>query len=482
LLLAAPLAGTRRQRWSLAIIVSAFVFCVTVAMRAQVLASQDLYLHISVGRWILANHSIPDHGIFSASMPDAPWVAHEWLASVGLAFLYDHLGWGGVVAAIALLLAIAIGVLTWNIAGTLGPVGALFAALLAWGLCINHLVARPHVAAMPLFVIWIAAHVRARNVNRIPSFYVVPLMALWANLHGSFMLGLGFTLLFAAEAIFESDTIDDARAAAMRWGGFLAASILAAVATPHGLTGLLFPIQLVNAHGALDSVLEWQPSTTVNSAPLFLWCALLLFLALSHGVKMPLCRLIMLMLLLYMAFAHRRHVELLGLAAPLLLQFTIADTLSRSSPSIMSRWGPFARPAAGLLTAVAVLVAGLFGIAGCAYVVRGPDEFTPATALAAVQARGIDGPVLNSQNFGGYFIFRNYPPFIDGRVDMYGDAFMLRYAALSELASLLEQYRIAWTIFEPDDARIVLLDKLPGWTRQYADDTAVVHVRTPSSH
>jgi len=78
------LAGTRRQRWSLAIIASAFVFCVTVAMKAQVLASQDLYLHISIGRWILANHSIPDHGIFSASMPDAPWVAHEWLASVGL--------------------------------------------------------------------------------------------------------------------------------------------------------------------------------------------------------------------------------------------------------------------------------------------------------------------------------------------------------------------------------------------------------------
>jgi len=42
---------------------------------AGVLASQDLYLHIAVGRWILANHSIPDHGIFSASMPDAPWVA-----------------------------------------------------------------------------------------------------------------------------------------------------------------------------------------------------------------------------------------------------------------------------------------------------------------------------------------------------------------------------------------------------------------------
>jgi hypothetical protein len=134
------------------------------------------------------------------------------------------------------------------------------------------------------------------------------------------------------------------------------------------------------------------------------------------------------------------------------------------------------------LAVVAVFVAGVFGVAGCAHAVRGPDEFTPAAALAAVEARGIGGPVLNAQNFGGYFIFRNYPPFIDGRVDMYGDKFMLRYAALSELTALLEQYRIAWTIFEPDDPRTVIMDRLPGWTRLHADDIAVVHVRTTLSH
>jgi hypothetical protein len=467
----------------LAIIVGAFVFCVTVAMRAQVIASQDLYLHISIGRWILANREVPDHGIFSGSMPDVPWVAHEWLAAAGLAFLYDHLGWGGVVAAIALLLAIAIGALTLSCARALGPLGALFAALLAWGLCINHLVARPHVAAMPLVVIWLAAHVRGRSEDGIPSFYLVPLMTLWANLHGSFMFGVCFTVLFAAEAVFESDTADRALSVGLRWSAFLAASILAAMVTPNGPAGLLFPIQLVNAHGALDSVLEWQPSTIVNSAPLFLWGALLLFLALWRGVRLPLSRLIMLMLLLYMALAHRRHIELLGLAAPLLLQSTIADALSRSPLAISSQFALSARPAvAPFLAVFAVVVASVFAIANCTHLVRGPDEFTPAAALAAVEARGIDGSVLNAQDFGGYFIFRGYPPFVDGRVDMYGDKFMLRYSALNEFKTLLEQHHIAWTIFEPDDPRVIILDELAGWTRLYADNMAVVHVRTASPH
>ena len=58
---------------------------------------------------------------------------------------------------------------------------------------------------------------------------------------------------------------------------------------------------------------------------------------------------------------------------------------------------------------------------------------------------------------------------------------MLRYAALSELTKLLEEYRIAWTIFEPDEPRVVVMDGLPGWTRLFADDKAVVHVRAALS-
>jgi hypothetical protein len=36
--------------------------------------------------------------------------------------------------------------------------------------------------------------------------------------------------------------------------------------------------------------------------------------------------------------------------------------------------------------------------------------------------------VLNTYGFGGYLIFSGVRPFIDGRSDMYGDAFFMRYA------------------------------------------------------
>ncbi len=467
-----------QPRWALAVGVGALVFCVTIAMRARVLATQDLYLHIAIGRWIPANRLIPDHDIFSASMPGVPWVAHEWLASVGLALLHDHLGWGGVLVVAALLVAVAIGALTLETAPRLGPIGALCAAGLAWGLCIGHLLARPHIASLPLVVIWIAAHVRARRNNAVPPIYLAALMTLWANLHGSFLFGLAFTVLFAAEAVFESETIDRALDAGLRWSGFLGAGVLAALITPQGFTGLLFPIRLLNMGAALDTVGEWQASSLSNNASLIVWCLLLLFLALWHGVRLPLCRLIMFMLLLYMAFAHARYSELLGLAAPLLLLDAIADILHRSAPSVALQWGVLAHPAARLAAAgAAFFAAGIAAFAGCRDTSRGPDRFTPAAALAVIGAHGINGPVLNAYNFGGYLIFRGYAPFVDGRLDMYGNQFMSRYQSLGQLTDLLKNYNIAWTIFEPGNPRTVVMDNLSGWSRFYADDTAVVHLR-----
>jgi hypothetical protein len=345
-------------------------------------------------------------------------------------------------------------------------------------LCINHLVARPHVASLPLLVIWLIALVRARSNNAAPPLYLALLMTLWANLHGGFLFGLALAVLFTAEAVFEAATMSEARAAGRRWGAFLGASVLAALITPYGLTGLLFPIQLVSMGPALDNITEWQPSNVVNNPPLLLWLFLFLFVSLLQGLRLPICRLIMLMLLLYMALAHRRHTELLGLAAPLLIQHAIAERLSQTAPTFPSNWFFLARPAVNAaLAGAAVTIVGLVTLLLCVDLRRGPDIYTPAAALAAIEAQGIRGPVLNAQGFGGYLIFRGYAPFIDGRVDLYGDAFMSRYSALDQLPALLEQYHIAWTIFDPANPRTVLLDHLSGWSRLYTDSTTVVHIR-----
>jgi hypothetical protein len=111
------------------------------------------------------------------------------------------------------------------------------------------------------------------------------------------------------------------------------------------------------------------------------------------------------------------------------------------------------------------------------------DVAMPAAALAAVQAAHVTGPVLNDYGFGGYLTFAGIPPFIDGRAELYGDEFIKRYVQAmllesDELPKLLDQYGVGWTLIAPERPAVLLLDHLPAWRRLYADDVAVVHVRT----
>jgi hypothetical protein len=95
---------------------------------------------------------------------------------------------------------------------------------------------------------------------------------------------------------------------------------------------------------------------------------------------------------------------------------------------------------------------------------------------------GLHGAVLNSECFGGYLIFSGIPTFIDGRIELYGDAFLSRYLAAERgdedaLTALLEQYGVAWTLFPPEGGAAERLDHLRGWRRVYSDGYAVIHSR-----
>jgi hypothetical protein len=112
-----------------------------------------------------------------------------------------------------------------------------------------------------------------------------------------------------------------------------------------------------------------------------------------------------------------------------------------------------------------------------------PDpKNTPSAAIAQANiARA--GPVLNDYGFGGYLIYSGIAPFIDGRAEVYGKDFILRYNRalalqnLPDFLRLIEEYRINVTLLSPATPAVALLDRLPGWQRVYADNIAVVHRR-----
>jgi hypothetical protein len=167
----------------------------------------------------------------------------------------------------------------------------------------------------------------------------------------------------------------------------------------------------------------------------------------------------------------------LAMVAPLLLAAPLGQALAPAGPAPERRK---ASMAAAL--ALAFAAAALVGLRASWPLTRADGPMTPAAALDHVPPALREHPVFNTYGLGGYLIFRGVKPFVDGRNDMYGDAFMARYLRIeggdeAALAEVVAQDRIDWSLTAPGEPVTAALDQLPGWRRIYADRYAVVHVR-----
>ena len=436
------------------------------ALAPGLLNDGDTYWHIRAGEWMLTHGAVLRADPFSYTVAGAPWHTQEWLAEVLLALGW-RAGWSGVHLLVAVAAALAAGVVGYFVRRRLDLVPALLVTAL--GLCCvtGSLLARPHIFSLPLLALWTAGMVAAREKDAAPSWWLIPLMPLWANLHGSFAFGLALAGALMVEAVMESSRREKTATA---WGLFLVAAIASALLTPFGIAGLLFPFKLSAMEG-LAHIGEWQASDFSQASPFAVALLAALFVFGSGKVKVPAFRLLLLVGLVWLALTHGRHQMLLGIVAPLLL----APSLARAWPAKDESGKPWlAVLAATGFAAVATVCAAL-------PIVRGDDPVTPAAALAHVPRFVRETPVLNEYGFGGYLIWNGVKPFIDSRADLYGDIFLQNYAAITEpdkdaLASTLTYYHMRWTLFSAQSPVVKLLDATPGWHRFYADKLAVVHV------
>ena len=473
-------AHEQARFWLVPVLVGLGAYAVAIGAARNLLNDGDTLSHIAIGRWIIEHRALPFNDPFSFTFRGQSWVPHEWLAETAYAALYDWLGWGGVVAATGLAIAAAFALLAGALQRSFGPRRAAIGAALAFLLTEAHLLARPHVLALPLFVIWMAGVIRARDEGRTPHLALLPVMVLWCNLHGGFVVGLLFTALLGAEAVLEAPGATRWRAAG-RWGGFLALSAVAGLISPNGVELYLLPLRMLGMSFATSTLSEWHSADFGNFQPLELWIALAIFAGLSLGLRLPWTRTAMLLLLLHLALRHVRNAELLGIIGSLLVADPLTAQLSgaerpKREPVGARRRHRGAMAAVGAALLVFLSTATVLDRRGIAP--RG--NVAPAAAVEAARRAGLDGPVLNSLRFGGYLMFVGIPTFIDGRADLFGDAFLAQNAAAeagigNALPELLDRYAIAWTLLTPQSAAAGLIELLPGWERVYADRNAVIH-------
>jgi hypothetical protein len=469
------------MRGLLPVWLGAGVYAVFILAGNHLLIDPDTMWQITIGQWIVDHGAVPTTDVYSFTMRGQPWISTQWLAQVAYAEVFAFAGWTGPVILAAACIAATFALFTRYLTRHLSESTTLVFAAAALALTAPHLLARPHVLALPVMMAWVGGLVQAADRRGAPSFWLLPLMAPWANLHGGFVLGLALVAPIAVDAVWNADP-RARKALAVRWAAFAVAATAASCLTPYGWNSLLASGKILSLGEALPLILEWRPADFSAVGPLEV-CLLLGFgLALYRGVSLPPLRIVLLLGMLHMALSQTRSLETFALLVPLFLAAPLARQIGAADQAKPGGSAPRGVMFGGIL---AVLFAGTVAYAS---VVRFEPHTRGSPVAAVVELKKLNfSRVFNDYDFGGYLLANGVAPFIDGRTELYGEKFFVDHNAASGLMKpenlfrLLEEYNIEATLMRTQSAATILLDHIDGWQKVYTDEIATIHVRNPGA-
>jgi hypothetical protein len=459
--------------------------------------NMDYWWTVKLGEGLLATRQLPTHDWLTFTATHTPYVEQQWLAQVVFAALYHWVGLEGTLVVRGLLLAgMSAGLFVASRRLGASAAMAAVACQLALPLIAGGAAMRPQLLALPLFTLVLLGTTIWRG--RAWTLVALPLgMAVWANLHGSFPLGLVLVGLAVAGRAWEVGLVgwrDDRLLRRLLL--LLALCAPAWLVTPYGL-GLVAWLgdYLTFTNGAqglpaLNS--EWQATSwTELYGKLFILSAFVLVITLVRvGPPGPADSL---RLLVFAALALQavRSTVWWGLVMAPVLAWGLSG-LRRSGPAAAV---PGPRQRLGWPAANAALIAGLLVLAGLSLPwlrplnpIYTPERFPVADpevpAAAADYAATLSATRLyNDYNWNGYLAWRLAPQqqlFV--RMWFYPAQFWRDYFAIARAqpgwADLLRQYEVDGLVLSrKDEAPLLAAMEADGsWRAVYCDATSAVYL------
>ena len=465
-------------------------------------ADPDLWMHILTGQAILRTGHIPRFDTYSYSAAGMPWHNHEWLAQVALAVSYARLGIFGLkllklLCASVTILALAIGISATRAAGRIQRMTLI---LIAVALA-TQMQFRPQLFTFMMLSVVMA--LVAIEVYRGAAILwpLIPMFALWANLHGGYTIGLGAMII--AVAVFFVQGLGDAgrKTSARRLGlvtlGCAGATILNPFAV--GLwTGVAHSVsdplirQIVNDWVPLPSTLlfmwrESKPELLQYVAPLLLFAAFIAAVATAPDLG-DAALIAVAATFIGGAFYATRNVALavIALAIPLARHAALALEPTTAIKVVYVDPPPPTlanEPAPALLAISALLIALVGGTFSNRLKTWKP---VPAGAVAFMERNGLHGNILNQFEWGEYLIWHvgnDSRVFIDGRSELvYPDKLIRQYAiffyGLEGADSVLDAFPHDFVLIGPHTRAYDVVGKDGRWHLLYRDATAALFART----
>jgi hypothetical protein len=465
------------------------LFALLFALATLIPVDTDTWWHLRSGEYTLT-HGMIYTDPFSFTKAGAEWVNHSWGSQILLYGIWKLAGNFGLAIYVSAL-ATAGMYLVYRMSPS-SVYLRMFTTVLGAATAAVFWSPRPQMLSFFLSVV-ILYLLYLHKRKKIDRLWLIPvIMGVWGNLHAGFSIGFIFLLGSIAGEVLghlfnpNSETV-------VPWAGVrklamvTLVSVVALVINPYGLKMLAVPFQTVSIGALQNFIQEWN-SPDFHQRQTWPFIVLLLGLLGALGAskkRLDWTDFVLSAGTAFMALLAGRNISVFAVVA--------TPVLTEHLDAVLTERGWQIRPVRRMTPRMARLNALLVGVVliGAAAkvlvvldnktVLQAQEDLLPVKAADYIRSAHPGGPMFNSYNWGGYLMFAlpDYPVFVDGRTDLYGDTFLtddyLKPATGDpSWRDVFQRYGINLVVVEKDSGLARALRSEPGWKLDYEDKMAAI--------
>jgi hypothetical protein len=481
---------SRRPATSLLRYAPGLVVLVIVIADSGQLTDTDLWGHIRFGQAVIAQRHLILRDPYSYSAFGDRWDNHEWLTEVVMAAAFNVLG--------------VVGLKLWKlvcVAATMLLVAAALAETDATPTIRLNILTVVAIAAMPqmefrpqLFTfVMVAAMLTLlarHNYRRAARLWLlIPMMALWSNLHGGFIMGIATIAIYSAVTTIEEVLTSGGFQRGLRLGAATIAATMATMITPYGFATWRPVLHALHT----PMMRQWQAHPAGAIYLLFgigmLAAFVIAFALVPRGGDLPLVAIAAVMSVAAIVAVRNLPIAVIACALP----------VARRSSLLTTRRYEFAAAAGAELDSspersatspwLALVVAAMLAFHGGIFSPHlRTDKAYPDGAVAFMRQHNLRGNILDDFNWGEYLIWHSAPEskvFIDGRYDtVYPYAIIAQYIDFyfdrRGAPGVLAEYPHDLVLIPPTSKAYELMRRQSDWRLIYHDTSSALFARANS--
>ncbi len=414
-------------------IVILFVFLLSIGFSVTYnVIDPDFGWHLKTGQLIL-ERGVPKTDWYSYTMPNFPWIDHEWLTDVAIYKMFSHFGSAGTLVLFLSIFILAFLVLIKREAF----IYFLPAILLGYLASFDFLSIRPQM--LTVFFIAILSIILSKiSEGKISKWvYLCPVLFLiWANLHGGFAIGLLLIFLYLAVEVGKKTKLFQ-RIKSLKWfvgyniqepsnkkiiiySVLFFSSIIFTFINPYGPRLYVEIFRTFGDNFARSHISEWMPlfSTSPFLYSIFeiFYIGAFLGLLIIYYKKIDFTKLSISLIFLALAFlAQRNFLIFVIFTIPILAQFfaMLNAEIGHKYKFLLEKQTIFIT----FFIIFELLMLGLFPFFISNF--KAQENFSyPVKAVNFLKTRPLSENLFNEYNWGGYLIWKlpERKVFIDGRM------------------------------------------------------------------